>query len=281
MHAQLMEEAAGTCGICGMSLEPIYITQPELSQTPLIRAEIIAKAPLEVGKRADLRIRLLFDKDNRPVGLDDLEEAHTRKIHLLISDMSQTDYHHEHPEPVADGEYAFSFTPELPGTYRVWADLKPALTHIQQFSIADIASNTPLDGRPASDEESENRSAEVDGYKFDLRFEKASIQEKDTVAGTLRVTDAEGNPVTKLEVVMGAFGHFVGFRDDFSTVLHIHPVGPALIAPDALGGPDLPFYFRSNRPGLVRFFAQVKIAGKDLFPRFVINVEPVQRLPEL
>lgn len=278
MHAELMEPEAGTCGICGMSLDPIYVTQPELTQTPVIRAEILAQVPLEVGKKADLRIRLVFDSDSRPVTLDDLEEAHTRKIHLLISDMSKTDYHHEHPEPVAEGEYAFSFVPALPGTYRVWADLKPALTRVQQFSIADIPSTTPRQGQLARDEP-ENRKAEIDGYRFDLSFDKPVIQEKETVPGKLHVTGPDGKPFTRLEVVMGAFGHLVGFGED--TVLHIHPVGPPLLPVDALGGPDLPFYFRSNQAGAVRFFAQVKIGGKDFFPRFVINLQPRQRVPKL
>ncbi len=77
---------------------------------------------------------------------------------------------------------------------------------------------------------------------------------------------------------MGAFGHFVGFREDFSTVLHTHPVGPPLLPADALRGPDLRFYFQSNQPSLVRFFAQVKIGGKDYFPRFVIKVQPLPHL---
>ena len=78
---------------------------------------------------------------------------------------------------------------------------------------------------------------------------------------------------------MGAFGHFVGFSDDFATVLHLHPVGALITDPDALGGPELPFYFRSNKVGFVRLFAQVKIAGKDYFPRFVVRVDPLQHLP--
>jgi rubrerythrin len=110
MHPELMEKAAGTCPSCGMLLEPIYVTQPQLTQSPIIRAEIVAGKPLEVGKRADLRIRLVFLDNGEPVRLSDLEETHTRKIHLLISDVSETDYHHEHPEPAGDGEYAFSFT---------------------------------------------------------------------------------------------------------------------------------------------------------------------------
>lgn len=279
MHSELMEDAPKECPICGMSLEPIYVTQPELSQLPAIRAEIETKAPLEAGQKAELRIRLLFNSENRPVELSDLEETHTRKIHLLITDLSQTDYHHEHPEALGNGEYASSFTPALPGTYRVWADLKPSLTHIQQFSIADIPSTTPRQGALARDEP-ENRHAEVDGYRFDLSFENSTIVEKDTVPGVLHVTGPDGLPFTRLEVVMGAFGHFVGFREDFSSVLHIHPVGTPLVSPESAGGPDLPFYFRSNHPGLVRFFAQVKIEGKDFFPRFVLKVLPLQQMPK-
>jgi Heavy metal binding domain len=270
MHQELMETGAGDCPICGMSLEPIYVTQPELTAGPIIGAEIIADGPLEVGKRADLRIRLFFLDNSQPVGLSDLEEAHTRKIHLLISDITETDYHHEHPEPAGDGQYAFSFTPQRPDTYRVWADLLPVRTQVQQYSVADIPSSTPRQAKLVENE-AESRYAEIDGYKFELSFEKDVILERDTVAGKLRVTEPDGQPCKKLGVVMGAFGHFVGFGDDFSTVLHLHPTGPLITDPDARSGPELPFYFRSNKTGLFRLFAQVKIEGKDFFPRFVLH----------
>jgi Heavy metal binding domain len=280
MHQELMKTVAGNCPICGMPLEPIYVTQPQLTQSPIIGAEIIADGPLEVGKRADLRIRLFFLDNSQPVALSDLQETHTRKIHLLISDITETDYHHEHPELVGDGEYAFSFTPQRPDTYRVWADLLPVQTHVQQYSVADIPSSTSRQAKLAENE-AENRHAEIDGYKFELSFEKDVIHERDTVAGKLRVTEPDGQPCKKLGVVMGAFGHFVGFGDEFATVLHLHPTGPLITDPEARSGPELPFYFRSNKTGLFRLFAQVKIEGKDFFPRFVLRVQPLQRLPSL
>ena len=276
MHPELMETAAGICPVCGMTLEPIYVTQPQMTEGPIIGAEVIADGPLEVGKRADLRIRLFFLDNGQPVGVSDLEEAHTRRIHLLISDISETDYHHEHPEPVGDGEYAFGFTPKRPDTYRVWADLLPARTHVQQYSVADIPSSTPRRAR-LDENETEGRHAEIDGYKFDLSLGKEVIQERETVAGELRVTEPDGQPCRRLGVVMGAFGHFVGFGDDFATALHLHPTGPLVTDAEARSGPELPFYFRSNKAGRVRLFAQVRIGGKDFFPRFVLNVRP--RIP--
>ena len=285
MHPELMKTAPGNCPICGMPLEPIYVTQPQLTQSPIIHAEIVVDKPLEVGKRANLRIRLFFLDDGQPVRLSDLDETHTRKIHLLISDVTETDYHHEHPEPAGDGEYTFSFTPQRPDTYRVWADLLPVRTHVQQYSVADIPSSTPRQAKPVWSEPvwsmPENRHAEIDGYKFDLSFEKEIIHERDTVAGKLRVIQPDGQPCNKLGVVMGAFGHFVAFSNDFVTVLHLHPVGPLITDPEARSGPELPFYFRSNKTGLFRLFAQVKIEGKDFFPRFVLRVQPLQRLPSL
>jgi hypothetical protein len=278
MHGDLLKTSMGNCPICGMPLEPVYITQPWLTAEPIIRSEIIAPEPLAVGKKSELRVRLTFADDKRPLDLSDLEETHTRKIHRLITEPTETDYHHEHPEPMGNGEYSFSFAPASPGIYRVWADLKPIRTHVQQFSIADIPATTHA-GRLLPDEP-ENRHVELNGYKFDLTFAKPILQEKDTVAGTLHVANPSGRPCDKLEVVMGAFGHLVGFSDDFSTVLHMHPVGKLPEQATSLGGPDLPFYFRSNKPGLVRLFTQVKIQGKDFFPRFVIRVQPLQHLPQ-
>ena len=280
MHQELMKTAAGNCPICGMPLEPIYVSQPQLTESPIIGAEILADGPLEVGKRAELRIRLFFFDNSQPVALSDLEETHTRKIHLLISDITETDYHHEHPEPAGDGEYAFSFTPQRPDAYRVWADLRPVRTHVQQYSVANIPSSAWRQAK-LPENEAENRRAEIDGYKFELSFEKDVIHERDTVAGKLRVTEPDGQPCKKLGVVMGAFGHFVGFGDEFVTVLHLHPTGPPITDPEARSGPELPFYFRSNKTGLFRLFAQVKIEGKDFFPRFVLRVQPLQRLPSL
>jgi len=272
MHSEVIEREAVSCPICNMSLEPIYVTQPELTIEPLIRAEMVSAAQLEVGKKASLRIRLVFNKDGTPVRLEDLEVAHTRKIHLLIVDLSETDYHHEHPEPTGDGEYSFSFIPTRPGPYRVWADLKPVRTQFQQYSIADLPAAT--EGQLPT-EEMENSEAEAGGYKFRLSFDKAVLEAKSTVLGTLHVTGPDGEPCRKLEVVMGAFGHFVGFCEDYSTVLHIHPVGPELDdLPDTRGGPDLHFYFRSNQPGLIRLFTQVQLDGKNLFPRFIVKVQP-------
>lgn len=273
MHPELLEHRADSCPTCGMPLEPLIVTQPDILQKSLIHCAIESGTVLSIGAEAKVRFRLMFD-DNSPVHLSDLETVHTQPIHLLIIDPTLNDYHHVHPREIGEGEYAFRFTPLRPGPYRLWADVKPMATHVQQYAIADMASEKQ--GAQAGDEP-ENREVEIGGYKFALSFEKSAIHPLETLRGNLRVTGPDGTPFTGLEVVMGAFGHFVGFRDDFSTVLHIHPSGAQPETPDAHGGPDLPFYFRFNNPGLIRLFTQVQIGGENYFPRFVVRVLPTVR----
>ena len=49
MHQELMKTAAGNCPICGMPLEPIYVTQPQLTESPIIGAEIHCRWPTGSG----------------------------------------------------------------------------------------------------------------------------------------------------------------------------------------------------------------------------------------
>ena len=71
----------------------------------------------------------------------------------LINDRSLSDYHHEHPEPTnTPGEYVFRFTPAKPGPYRMWADVVPTDTGVQEYVTTDVPAQTtslPLTDRDA------------------------------------------------------------------------------------------------------------------------------------
>ena len=45
MHQELMKTSTSNCPICGMPLEPIYVTQPQLTESPIIGAEILCRWP--------------------------------------------------------------------------------------------------------------------------------------------------------------------------------------------------------------------------------------------
>jgi len=199
-------------------------------------------------------------------------QHHTEKIHLFIIDSSLTDYHHEHPRPMRmAGQYSFPFTPRKPGAYFAWADLRPEPMGLQEFVSTTIPATS--NGEPLADINLTNKVT-LDGLIYELLFRDDSLKVGKPIAGRLRITDGAGKPFTQLEPVMDSFAHLVGFYEDRKTVLHIHPNGAPVLSPGARGGPDLEFQFYAMRPGFVRLFAQVQIAGASKIAPFAIQIAP-------
>lgn len=223
---------------------------------------------IQAGKTTKITAKLTLPEDGSLLGENDLIEAHTRKLHLLVVDPTLTDYHHIHPTPLANGEWSFDFTPFKNGQYRVWADVIPVATGKQEYIVADIG--TPSKEKPSIDTSTVMKST-VDGYTFTLALEgepKAGA----AVMGNVTVTK-DGKPFTQLEPVMGAFAHVVGFTEDYNSVLHIHPMGKEPTSDTERGGPKLEFHIEPKTAGFVKLFAQVRIDGKDVFAPFGITMK--------
>jgi hypothetical protein len=229
--------------------------------------------PLQVGRKATVTMTLAKN-DGTPITRDLLLMMHTQKIHLLIIDASLFDYHHEHPTPTAGkpGEYVFAFTPAQPGPYRIFADVVPAETSVQEYVIGDLPADTPpkpIEDRPT------RLASEVDGFRFAIKFAAPDqkLRANQPISGELTVLSPSAQPFQQLEPVMGAFAHLVAFNEDGRTVLHIHPEGPEPAAQDARGGPTLRFKLYAPTPGLYRLYAQTQIVGEAKFAPFNITVE--------
>ncbi|PZP56517.1 MAG: hypothetical protein DI586_03475 [Micavibrio aeruginosavorus] len=226
-------------------------------------------AALEAGKTTQVTVKLNAATDGKPLTFDDLKEAHTKKLHLLVIDPSLSDYHHIHPVAGKNpGEYVFDFTPLKNDSYRVWADVIPVATDKQEYVQTDMG--TPAKEKSGIDK-STNMTATVDGYTFTLALDgepKAGAP----VMGSVTVTK-DGQPFTQLEPVMGAFAHVVGFTEDYNSVLHVHPMGQEPSSDTERGGPKLEFHIEPEKPGFVKLFAQVRIGGKDIFAPFGVTVK--------
>jgi hypothetical protein len=274
MHPEIGGESAASCSKCGMSLVPVKFSFADGNSSAFsagIVSTVIVPAPLRVGVRSDVIVRLT-KPDGSPVLANDLEVAHTQRIHLLIIDPSLIDYHHEHPSITPNhGEYAFGFTPTKPGLYRMWADLLPIATARQEYAVTDIPGAG--EAEPLSDR-AERHEVTVDSLRYVLTLAQPRIKAGQAVAATLRITTADGQPFTELEPIMATFAHLVGFYDDFKTVLHIHPLGEEPTNAAQRGGPELHFKIFADRPGFIRLFAQVQILGVSKFAPFGITVEP-------
>ena len=282
MHPEVTSLDGGAlCPKCGMALVPrripysfVYVAPPG---EPSMHMTASSDAPLQAGRPTRVRVRFT-KKDGSPVAPTDLLVAHTQKIHLLIVDSALEDYHHEHPTPTGSpGEYEFAFTPANTRPYRVYADVVPALTGIQEYLPADLPAapgTTPPEGRQAIFQS--QFDAEAGGLKFRLVVETAdrSPHAGQTCALQVTVSSTEGEPFAKLEPVMNAFAHLVGFYDDRQTVVHLHPAGPEVLDEALRGGPDLRFVFYPPKSGLLRLYCQVQVDGRQIFAPFALSVAP-------
>lgn len=224
---------------------------------------------LVAGKTTQVIVELNAIADGKPLSLDDLKEAHTKKLHLLIIDPTLTDYHHIHPVAAKNpGEYVFDFAPLKSDSYRVWADVIPVATGKQEYVQADMGMSTK---QKASIDKTTSMTATVDGYTFTLALD-GEPKAGSPVMGNIVVTK-DDQPFTQLEPVMGAFAHVVGFTEDYNSVLHVHPMGKEPTSDAERGGPKLEFHIEPEKPGFVKLFAQVRIGGKDIFAPFGITVK--------
>ena len=276
MHPECVAPNATTpCEKCGMDMVKrripySFIFVPPGEPTMLLKAS--ATGPLEAGKKAGIKVQIQR-RDGTPVLINDLMVMHTQPIHLLIVDPSLTDYHHEHPTPTGvPGEYAFSFTPTKSASYRIWADLVPADSGVQEYPAVE------LPGAGAADsigDMSGRFDTQAGGLRFRLTFEKGQLPKARQVRiMQIVVTDAAGQPVRQLAPVMNAFAHLVGFYEDYRTVVHLHPEGGDILRADLRGGPVMGFKFYPPRAGFIRAFCQVVVDGKTIFAPFNVNVAP-------
>jgi hypothetical protein len=272
MHPEVVGGKGDTCGKCGMALDQLVVlVASEAAAQHAVRATITTDRPLEAGKPARAILHLRRD-DNEPVTPAELVETHTRKIHLLVIDGSLTDYHHEHPQPTTTpGDYEFTFTPTKPGPYLAWADLRPLPMGLQEYEKAVIGG---LGSSDAVTDTEQRLSGDANGLHFQLTLGGPKIKVGEPAQAKVRITKQDGSGFDQLEPVMAAFAHLVGFNEDRETVLHMHPIGAPIADEQARGGPELEFKIYATRPGFVRLFCQVQIAGRQIFVPFAVEVTP-------
>lgn len=284
MHPEVQQATPGKCPKCGMDLvQKTASTSGKnehaehgadghshgAAQNTITVAASTAQ-PLTVGQRTEVTL-VLKKQDGSPVTLNDLQEAHTEKIHVLINDPTLTDYHHEHPVPgSAPGEFRFSFTPQKAGAYRLWADVIPADTGKQEYAITDLGGTPSVGEIP---KRAPSLTTTVEGLTYSVNFD-GPLQAGKATMGKLTVRDASGAVFPGLEPIMGAYAHIVGFSEDFKTIAHIHPMGEEPKNPNDRGAGELEFHAEPEKAGFMRLFAQVQIGGQSKFAPFTLDVQP-------
>ena len=209
----------------------------------------------------------LVTMTGKPVGPADLLVQHTRKLHLLVIDPTLHDYQHIHPEPgKVDGDWTFSFTPRLAGTYRVFADFVPVPTARSLYAGAEL----PVTGDVAVNTHVLSWDAEVEGYRFHLTPD-APIHAGKQASLVFTVTRPDGGAVP-MEPVMDAYAHLVAFDAGNSGFAHLHPTEISLTPPPDAVKPTLNFKITIPQAGLYVIWSQVKLGGHEVFAPFWFEV---------
>jgi hypothetical protein len=227
----------------------------------------VKSPPARAGEPVNALVSLQTS-GGKPIATNDLLIVHTKRLHLLITDPSLTDYQHVHPEPTGQpGEWSFSFTPREGGTYRVFADFTPAATSRGLYAMDDLVvapGKKPLDTPTLA-------PAASSDYVFALTPAKQPLRAQQPLDLKFTIARADGGAVSLLPV-MDAYAHLVAFDESRSGFAHLHPMqSDQLQVPDA-NRPELNFKVTIPSAGRYVVWAQVNLAGIETFVPFWFEV---------
>lgn len=268
----------------GNAIEFCDPSNPQFIPVVAVRSPVTMSVATEqrpvAGRETRARVTLQTGS-GKPVAPEDLLVTHTRRLHLLLVDPTLTDYQHVHPAPsTSAGAWDFSFTPRLAGEYRVFADFTPVATERGLYASADLAvEQGPSGGGTASEPAlglrptgagPQTLMVERDGYRFALFLEESPPQVGQAISLELRVTAKDGGEVP-LEPVMDALAHLVAFDEARSGFAHLHPM--AIEPPVEPGRAALSFQLTIPRAGRYVIWAQLNLAGSEVFVPFALDVQ--------
>jgi hypothetical protein len=245
---------------------------PVVAATSPVKLTLRTAAPPVAGGEVRATLKLVT-ASGKPIAPEDLLVMHSRKLHLLISDPTLTDYQHVHPEPTRQpGEWSFALTPRQGGTYRVFADFTPAATARSLYANADLAVTGPA---PKTGEIAAEKKpawvAERDGYRFALSPAVLPVKAGQVADLKFIVTKTDGGAVP-LEPVMEAYAHLVALDEGRSGFAHLHPMDADLSRrPDATK-PTLTFKITIPKAGRYVIWAQMNLGGREVFVPFWFDV---------
>ncbi|WP_330348238.1 hypothetical protein [Streptomyces sp. NBC_00582] len=204
---------------------------------------------LSAGRPGTLRLTIR-DAHGEPV--TSYATEHTKQLHLIVASRELTTYRHLHPTRDADGTWSTPVDLPTAGSYRVFADFRPAGAKKGLTLGADLT----VTGRyEATAPAPPSPTTTVDGYTVTLAGRLRPGAESDLTF----TVERDGRPVTDLQPYLGAYGHLVALRSGDLAYLHVHPHGEA--REGRTSGPDVSFAATTPSAGAYRLFLDFKAGG--------------------
>lgn len=263
-HMDFRLEGGNTLEFCDPA-NPQFI--PVVAVRSPVRMTLVPRTPPTLGEETTYVLKLATSA-GKPIGPVDLLVSHTRQLHLMVVDPTLNDYQHLHPEPgETAGEWVFRHTPRLAGEYRVFADFMPAATGRGLYASTDFV----VPGEVAVNMRILNEEAGAGDYRFSLRPTEGVVKAGRS-AELIFEGERRGGGGVPMEIVMDAYAHLTAFDVGRGGFAHLHPRERELaVAPDG-ERPRLTFNVTIPEAGLYVIWAQVKVAGEDLYLPFWFEV---------
>jgi hypothetical protein len=208
-------------------------------------------AAVPAGEPAQFRFRVL-DEGGVPVTRFDVE--HEKRLHLVVVGRTLADYAHVHPSMAADGEWTIEL-PALPaGSYRAFADFRPAGDEAMTLGVDLTATGPTL----AVDVPEPSRRATVDGYEVTLDGDARPGESE------LGFAVSRAGESVRTDPYLGAAGHLVAIRDGDLAYLHVHPLDS--------DGDEVRFAAEFPSAGTYRLFLDFAHGGEVRTAAFTVEV---------
>lgn len=217
--------------------------------------------------------------------LDDFVPDHGHLMHLFVVSPDLDRLWHLHPDELGVGSFVQRLPDMRKGQYELFADVVHATgvseTVTGSFAAADVA------GGEATGDDSAWTAGPPSATRIVWVRDAAPLVTRKLTRFTFRAEDADGQPVTDLELYMGMPGHAVFIRKDRKVFAHVHPSGSAPMAALDIAMPNsnphaqhagatpstVTFPYGFPEPGEYRIFVQMKRAGRVVTGAFDADVQ--------
>ncbi len=266
LHYEQADPASGD-DLCGSADASVFLDLDQL-KFPVKGELSVSGKPAAKG---ELNFTLNFTtKAGKPIAAKDLAIIHTRRLHLFAVDPSLGDYQHLHPdEDMTGGDFNFRFTPQHGGTYRLYAEMVPKASRSALITALDLEVSGPP--APARQSAPSPLVAVQDGLRFELMPPPAGLRRGVDNELSLRLSHTQASPTpVPLEKIMGAYCHLAAFDASAKGFAHLHPLDKGINVDTAQ--PRFGFAFNTSLSGDYRVWAQLQIAGREVFVPFDLKV---------
>jgi hypothetical protein len=255
MHPEVTGKEGDTCPKCGVKLE-----HSDASAAKGNYSMQFYSVPSSIQPNQDVKLSFIPKAAGSSEQVP-LEVQHEKKIHLILVSDDLSWFNHIHPEYNADGSYSVNTSFPHPGSYKAFADFKPAgsAAIVEKIQVK-------VEGQaPAAKTFSGNKfTGSSVNYSFELKPTGGKL-----VTGALMhiagIVKKDGKEIdaNTLDNYLGAKAHFVVISLNEKEYLHVHP-----------GVSDGQFDLHTNfsKPGIYRGWAQFNADGKIHTIDFTMDV---------